>query len=1467
MDRIARYLSGKRLLVTGATGFLGQPLLEKILWAVPDVERISVLIRPKRPFGGEMLTAEQRLEREIFPSSVFDRLRDRHGDRFESFLAEKVTAVAGDISQDDLGLDPADKAELQRSIDVLVNSAAVVSFDAPLDQAFDLNTLGAARVATFAAGCDHAILIHVSTAYVCGATNQTIPETIHHTAPPGTSEAFPARRFTDPRLDMDHVRGLIAEVYEEGGSPEVRRELIEALVKRSRGRRGRTGPRREIVDNLRKKWIENRLVDVGMTWARQRGWNDTYTYTKALGEQMVLAHRGEVPTVILRPAIIESSLLEPSPGWLDGLRMADPLIAAIGKGRLRSLPLDPQVTLDLVPADMVVNALLASIPRIAEDKGYAVYQVATGSRNPVRMEDLHNLIVEYFQSNPMLDKNGDPIRVRPLTFPSSERFRREYRLKAIPLSAAETALERLVEWGVARNRAQKLKRQVAATRAALEKLFYYGELYLPYLNLDCRFSVERMMELYEWLSPQERRRYNFDVTRLNWRHYIQVHIAGVKKYILKIERAGTLELDQEAADRQEVPTIPALLAHAARRFGDRTALQVRRDGAWSTMSYAGLEAAARAVAGRLRAIGIAKGDRVVLWSENQPEWGAAYFGASLLGAVVVPLDAQTWHQEVWSTARFTEARAILASRACFQRVPAEVLGENEGAEPPLPVLAVEEGCVPFDVADTPRTMAAGAAARDASPVDGPEPTLAPEDPASIIFTSGTAVDPKGALHTHKNFLDNIFGVTRYLGIGETDRFVSVLPLYHALEFTCGFLSPIHHGSMITYARSLKPKVLIETMRETGASVMLGVPTLYALLHDDLERRVMRSEEERSRLRSTTRLLARRLRSDLVSRQIAERVREELGGRIRILVSGGSALGEDMYDAYRALGLTLYEGYGLTETAPVLTVNPLHRSRAGSAGKPVPGVELRLFHTNADGVGEIIVRTPSLMVGYYGNPRATERVIVDGWFHTGDLGWVDTDGYLYITGRIKDVIVTGAGKNVYPMDLEATYSRLVPAIEEICVVGVPSGLTEDVHAVVVPAASALAGAPGDAAEDDVARVLQREIQAAGRELPSYHRLQRIHVWDGPLPRTDEGAIDREAVQRHVREEVGEVGGVRPPRPDRAAAGGRDKDREAALRRELARLSRYPEEEITRRTHLYDDLGLDSLLAIELLLFLEHVFGISLEDEAAARLETVGDLIAEIDAHVSERPSAAGGGPAPSRRTAIRSALPHAERKPVDRLLFGAFRTGAKAVYRGWFDLAIENPERLPREAPYLIAANHASHLDAPAVLSAVELARGPRAARQIHVLGARDYFFDTPLKRWFFSTFLNAVPIEREETSLSGLRMVKSILANGESALIFPEGTRSRDGDIHDFKPGLGLLAWELQVPIVPVRIVGTHDALPVGKSVPRRQPLKVSFGEPVTMDQYREFGGKVPPDELYRKIVEDVRQQILALGNGSAAPR
>ncbi|MFH1965174.1 MAG: AMP-binding protein, partial [Acidobacteriota bacterium] len=685
-------------------------------------------------------------------------------------------------------------------------------------------------------------------------------------------------------------------------------------------------------------------------------------------------------------------------------------------------------------------------------------------------------------------------------------------------------------------------------------------------------------------------------------------------------------------------------------------------------------------------------------------------------------------------------------------------------------------------------------------------------------------------------------------VRDDDKILSVLTLYHTLEYTCGFLMGIYGGATITYLQSLKPKNILATMRETGTTTMLGVPTLYNLIREDIERRILKSKKsffkngflEGSRKINAS--LEKRFGRNL-GRKMFAAVHEEFGGKIRIFVSGGSALGEDLFYYFKTLGMPIYEGYGLTETAPVLTVSPLHRGRAGSAGKPLPGVEIRLYHSDSDGVGEIIVRTPSLMKGYYKNPDATSEVVRDGWFHTGDLGWVDGDGYLYITGRIKDVIVTGAGKNVYPTDLEAIYRQL-PGIEDICVFGIRSGLTEEVNAVICPSPEILA-------EEDKAKAektLQNAIQTLARELPSYNRLQALHFVSQLLHRKSEGGLDR----ARIKQEVMEVSG-RMPRTKKGFSLPREKDSKVSKRKlllkELSRLSGLEAEEISEESHLYTDLGLDSLMALELLLSMEQNFGVVIPDEKAASLQTVKDVLDEVR-RIGLKPEKQ------SSPKIHRSTLSLKERSLIDRTILRMSFQALRNFSRTYFDLKLVNESAIPESGAYILAANHASHLDTVVMISGLTHALGVRKSRRLHIIGARDYFFEGLFKSWFFSTCMNVVPIERDELSLNGLRQLSSILAAGEPILIFPEGTRSRTGQIQEFKPGVGLVAWEQKVPILPVFLDGTYDAMPAGKSLPKRTPISVVFGNMIKMREYEKVAAAITKDNLYRIITADVKTAI-----------
>ena len=287
------------------------------------------------------------------------------------------------------------------------------------------------------------------------------------------------------------------------------------------------------------------------------------------------------------------------------------------------------------------------------------------------------------------------------------------------------------------------------------------------------------------------------------------------------------------------------------------------------------------------------------------------------------------------------------------------------------------------------------------------------------------------------------------------------------------------------------------MRETKTTVLIGVPRLFQLLYDTIKRYVVQSPEA--------------MEAPLDS-EVVQEIQAALGGHIRVLVSGGAALPDEVYDRFMELGLTIYQGYGMTEASPVLSVNPHHKSKRGTVGPAVHGVQLQIINPDKGGVGEIVASSPSLMQGYYRNAAVTEQVIRDGLLYTGDLGYFDEDGYLYLTGRSKEVIVSGAGKNIYPVELEALY-RHSPLISGICVVGMSTdNLFEAAHAVIVPMYNE------NQDKDEVEKAIHQHIQERAQDLPTYQHLQTVHFWDTELPKRPGAAIDRQGVKEILQEQL-------------------------------------------------------------------------------------------------------------------------------------------------------------------------------------------------------------------------------------------------------------------------------------------------------------------------------------------------------------
>ena len=506
---IAEALAGKRIAVTGSTGFLGTALVERLLRSVPDSELV-LLVRPGRRGAAE------RVRREVIRNDCFDRLRRELGDRFDDDIARRVTAIAGDVGVDGLGMDDEARAAFA-SCDVVIHSAATVSFDSPLDSAVEVNLLGASRVATaIAESGSGAHLVAVSTAYVAGsrrgeAPELPLPETPFSIGVDWRAEVAAARRA---RSDFD------------AASREPKR--LEEFHAKARHELGAAGSPllAEKTERIREDWVKERMVEAGRARARSLGWPDAYAYTKALGERALLetvATRG-VPLTIVRPSIIESAMEEPVPGWIRGFRMAEPVIISYARGLLKEFPGIPEGVVDVIPVDLVVAAIIAVAANGPEPDGPSVYQVASGSRQPLRYRRLVDLVSDYFIRNPLYDSEGQPIVVPEWHFPGRGRVQKQLQRATKTIERAEKVAAMLPIRGKQASFTAKLEEQ----RGQAERALGYVELYGAYAETEAIYRVDRLVALYESLPDADKRAFVFDPIVIDWDHFVQqVHLPSV----------------------------------------------------------------------------------------------------------------------------------------------------------------------------------------------------------------------------------------------------------------------------------------------------------------------------------------------------------------------------------------------------------------------------------------------------------------------------------------------------------------------------------------------------------------------------------------------------------------------------------------------------------------------------------------------------------------------------------------------------------------------------------------------------------------------------------------------------------------------------------------------------------------------------------------------------------------------------
>lgn len=756
-------------------------------------------------------------------------------------------------------------------------------------------------------------------------------------------------------------------------------------------------------------------------------------------------------------------------------------------------------------------------------------------------------------------------------------------------------------------------------------------------------------------------------------------------------------------------------------------------------------------------------ERVVVFSENRLEWIYAAFATWAAGRTIVPVDFMSTAEELAyvlddcrpgaifcsSTTRPVVLRALGLARHAPRVLVLEELPAQEG--PVAPILADESAV------------------------------------AAIVYTSGTTGSPKGVMLTFANFLANVTAVVNEGYYTPATRLLLLLPLHHVLPLAGCVLAPLYAGSTVVFATSLAGEELVATLQRNQVTTIVGVPRFYDVLGH-----AFRDKIRASRLASALFALAARVGSRSFSRRIFGSVHRRLGGHLEHLISGGAALNRETARLFDVLGFTVCEGYGMTECAPMITFPRIGKIKLGTCGQALSGTEVKTVD------GEVVTRGPNVMLGYYNRPEETAAILRDGWLHTGDLGELDAEGYLTITGRLKEILVLPSGKNVNPAPIEAALQAASGAVREAGVF--LDG--ETLHALVVPNWQELPIAGRTEAQEWLRREVVEPVNAT---VAPYKRVTKITLASDDLPRTRLGKLKRHQLAS-IAESIRHAGEQAPPS-------------EAASDPTFARIASFLERQYrlpVRPGHRLDaDVGVDSLGRVELAAFLQQAFGVTIPDVRFAEFATVGELSDFVAQFKSERKEGAEFSWAEILKPARPPSLPHSG--ILHRLMMNASRLFVRTFFRS----RAQGIERLP-EGPCILAPNHQSFFDSLFVTAHLKrrtLWRTLFYAKAKHFGGSW---------RKFLADRSNVIVMNPDEGILQSLQKVAAALRRGNNVVIFPEGTRSVGGALGAFKESYAILARELGVPVVPVVIDGTHRVLPVGGWFPRLlEKVQVTFLEPV----------------------------------------
>ena len=903
-----------------------------------------------------------------------------------------------------------------------------------------------------------------------------------------------------------------------------------------------------------------------------------------------------------------------------------------------------------------------------------------------------------------------------------------------------------------------------------------------------------------------------------------------------------------------MPTFYDRFVECAERWPNNVALELQRHDHLESCTYGELHRMALSVAKWISQQNFPRGARLAILADNHPRWVAAYLGIIASGCVAVPLDTALHADQLSKLLKDSGTSAVFVDA---KHVP---VAHPAAAELKLGLILTDPDRItePLNekwLADLPAIFAAGPGSFRPAPVDVNEL-------ASLLYTSGTTADPKGVMLTHANFLGEVDAVFDWIDLGPNDALLGVLPLFHVLALMANLLLPLVKGSRVVYIETLNTTELLRALSERNITAFAVVPQFYNLIHE----RIFQEIKKRGAL--TQRAFAAMVALNRLLRKIGinagpvlfSKVHKTLGPKMRYLATGGSRFDPQVARDFYNLGIDVMQALGLTETAAAIFVNPPNNIVIGSVGPAMKGVEGKIVDPQPqdDGppVGEVVVRGAVVMKGYWNRPDATAAVLRDGWLYTGDLGYFDSRGNLFLTGRKKEVIVLSNGKNVYPEEIEAHYLKS-PFIKEIAVIGLEGKLGEGgdrLHAVIVPNFDALRQRKVVNSRE----VIRFDIEGLSPQIASTKRIGSYEIWNEDLPRTTTRKIKRFEVEKRVKGNLGkksmddsELPAEKPLSEDESAWLERPEvQRGLKVLRESARTS---PPSLRPAHNLELDLGLDSMQRIEVLSRLEDELGGNVEESQLAQIYTVREL---LDAVIDSADS--GGSSARTPFAGWKAILAEEPTDPEVLALRGphpafyfwySLSRVIQMITRDLFRLRVSGLERLPGKGPYILSSNHQSYID-PVVLSGV---LPKEILEKSFAVGTSDIFgegFMRKLARW-----LRVVVLDPDANLIPAMRAGAFGLREGCVLILYPEGERSIDGTPRIFKKGAAILSIHMQVPIVPIAIDGFYESWPRGKNFFQKlAPLKMTIGNPIFPPPESEAS-----EAAYETLTSEVKARVVEM--------